>query len=142
MPKNCIGFLPKREINEMVNNFIKRTLFFLYHRWDIWNLKSMIWYRTLMFRMLYVYLIGNVDGADNVKVFQWVRIKGPGRVKIGKNVRFGYPMSPSFKNSTIEILTKLPDSILTFGDHCTINNNNSFVVVKNIILVFLSFQQY
>jgi len=122
-----------RKLNEMFNKFFKRCFLSLYCRWNTWSLKSLAWYRTFMFRMLYVYLIGNVEGGNNIKVFQWVSIKGPGRVKIGKNVRFGYPMSPSFKNSTIEIITKLPGSILTLGDNCTINNNNSFVVVKNIV---------
>lgn len=104
----------------------------LYKKWEHHFLKMRTICKTFLFRLLYIYILGIVEGGENITVYQWVSIKGPGKIKLGRNVRFGYPFSPSFSRCCIEVITKFSDSCLMLADNCTINNNNRFVVVNNI----------
>jgi acetyltransferase-like isoleucine patch superfamily enzyme len=85
------------------------------------------------FLLWYKSILGAVEGAEDIDIRQRVRILGPGKVFIGRKVRFGYEMSPSWARGQITIITKFRESKLNIGDECTINNNNSFVVVGEIV---------
>ena len=91
-------------------------------------------YQTHRFYILYDKILRKAVIGRGARVMQRVDIQGPGRVVIGENVRFGYPMSPFFRRHRITIITKFPGSEVIIGDDCTIGNNNKFVVVKKIVL--------
>jgi acetyltransferase-like isoleucine patch superfamily enzyme len=89
---------------------------------------------TSMFVALYKHGLHVVEGGEGVKLHQWVSIHGEGRLLIGRNVRFGYSMSPHFRCNRTTVLLKFPSSEVVIGDNCTINNNNAFVAVGRIVL--------
>lgn len=91
-------------------------------------------FHTYRFYFLYQSTLRRAIIGKNVKVFQKVDIRGPGKIVVGSGVRFGYPMSPFFRKHHIEIITKFPSSELIVGDECTIGNNNKFIVVGRILL--------
>jgi len=111
-----------------------KLLAIAYSRYQQLKLTLTSSYRTYRFYILYDKILRKATIGHGARVMQRVDIKGPGRVVIGENVRFGYPMSPFFRRHSITIITKFPDSEVTIGDECTIGNNNKFVVVKKIVL--------
>ena len=96
------------------------------------NLK--IRFHSYLFLIWYRNILGIVEGGQGIKIMQRTRIIGPGKVIIGKDVRLGYNFSPSWYKNEIIIITKFKDSLLQIGNNSTINNNNSFVIVKSIRL--------
>jgi len=108
-------------------------------RWRVNSLKEK-WYnflfsiRSRFFLLWFRDILGIVKGGEGISVRQKVRIIGPGTIHVGKNVRFGYQCSPSWRMREIVIITKFAESTLKIEDFCTVNNNNSFVVVGEIKL--------
>ena len=108
-------------------------------RWRVNSLREK-WYnllfstRSRLFLLWYRDILGIVKGGEGISVRQKVKIIGPGTVYIGKKVRFGYQCSPSWKMLEIVIITKFAESTLKIEDFCTVNNNNTFVVVGEIRL--------
>lgn len=88
--------------------------------------------RSLLFVLWYRDALGVVVGARRVRLMQRVRITGPGTVRVGDGVTFGHRQSPSHHGAEIRIITMFDESELTLGANSSVNNNNSFVVVKSI----------
>lgn len=93
-----------------------------------------IWVRSRLFLLWYRDMLGVVSGGRGVRLMQRVRITGTGTVHLGDRVTFGHRLSPSHRGVEIRIIAVYRESQLQVGAGSTINNNNSFVVVKSIKL--------
>lgn len=63
----------------------------------------------------------------NACLHQPVLFLGLGRIIIGNNVKLGYRPSPYLYSGYIHIEARNPHSVISIGDHCSINNNCTLV---------------
>ncbi len=61
--------------------------------------------------------------SGSPKLLQPVRFVGPGAVRIGDNVEFGWPTSVAFYSGYGHVEASHPDSLVQFGDDAQVNNN-------------------
>ena len=67
----------------------------------------------------------NVSGKG--RIFQPVLFQGSGKISIGNDVNFGYHLSPQFYTGYTYIEARNPESIISIGDKCWINNSCTIV---------------
>ena len=63
----------------------------------------------------------NVTGSGIVH--QPVLLLGSGAIRIGRDVRFGWPTSPQFHTGYIHLEASGPEALIELGDGAEINNN-------------------
>lgn len=74
----------------------------------------------------------NSNISGDCQSFQPVVLRGEGKIKFGKNVKFGVEDSPFFHNTYTYLEARTENSVISFGNNIHINNAFSIVSEERV----------
>ena len=88
------------------------------------------WPRIFIYRHILSDFTGNKEGRLS-GVSQPLLLRGKGKLKISKNVKFGYRQSPEFHSGSSYIEVRTLDGYISIGPNVHFNNSCTLISVKD-----------